>query len=70
MQEDAAERLRLLEEDARQRDDDLRSELLAASAWLEDKKTSRHDLGRMLEEVGQRLQGISPEATAQPNEEE
>lgn len=56
LQEDANERLRLLEEDARQRDDDLRAELLAVSAWLEDKKASRHDLGQMLEEIGQRLQ--------------
>lgn len=56
MQEDANERLRILEEEARRRDDDLRSELLAISAWLEDKKTSRHDLGQMLEEIGQRLQ--------------
>jgi hypothetical protein len=56
MQEDANERLRLLEEEARQRDDDLRAELLTLGAWLEDKKTSRHDLGRMLEEIAQRLQ--------------
>lgn len=56
MQEDANERLRVLEEEARHRDDDLRSELLTISAWLEDKKTSRHDLGQMLEEIGQRLQ--------------
>lgn len=56
MQTDAAERLRLLEEDARQRDDDLRAELLTVTAWLEDKKTSREALGRMLEEMGQRLQ--------------
>jgi hypothetical protein len=56
MEDDTAERLRLLEEAARERDDDLRSELLTLSAWLEDKKTSRHDLGRMLEEIGQRLQ--------------
>lgn len=62
MQEDANERLRVLEEEARRRDDDLRSELLTISAWLEDKKTSRHDLGQMLEEIGQRLQ-----ATAQAN---
>jgi hypothetical protein len=56
MQEEANERLRLLEEEARQRDDDLRAELLTLSAWLDDKKTSRHDLGRMLEEIAQRLQ--------------
>lgn len=62
LQDDTVERLRLLEEETRQRDDDLRSEVLTLSAWLEDKKASRHDLGRMLEEIGQRLQ-----ANAQAN---
>lgn len=62
LEDDTAERLRLLEDTARQRDDDLRNELLTLSAWLEDKKTSRHDLGHMLEEIGQRLQ-----ANAQAN---
>lgn len=56
LQEDANERLRVLEEETRRRDDDLRTELLTISAWLEDKKASRHDLGQMLEEIGQRLQ--------------
>lgn len=63
MQEDANERLRVLEEEARHRDDDLRSELLTISAWLEDKKTSRHDLGQMLEEIGQRLQATAQAGT-------
>jgi DNA anti-recombination protein RmuC len=62
LQEDSGERMRLLEEDARRRDDDLRSELLTVSAWLEDKKTSREGLGRMLEEMGQRLQAAPPQA--------
>jgi hypothetical protein len=71
MQEDASERLRLLEEEARQRDDDLRAELLTLSAWLDDKKTSRHDLGRMLEEIAQRLQASAQsEEPQRPNEEE
>ena len=69
MQEDANERLRILEEDARRRDDDLRSELLAISAWLEDKKTSRHDLGQMLEEIGQRLQASAQADTPMPTDE-
>lgn len=70
MQEEANERLRLLEEDARRRDDDLRAELLTVSAWLEDKKTSRHDLGQMLEEIGQRLQiSIQAAAPEQPEKE-
>jgi hypothetical protein len=71
MQEDASERLRLLEEEARQRDDDLRAELLTLSAWLDDKKASRHDLGRMLEEIAQRLQASAQsEESQRPNEEE
>jgi DNA anti-recombination protein RmuC len=60
LQDDATERMRLLDEDARQRDDGLRAELLTVSAWLEDKKTSRESLGRMLEEIGQRLQASAP----------
>ena len=70
MQEDNNERLRLLEEDARRRDDDLRSELLAISAWLEDKKASRHELGQMLEEIGQRLQVNKPAAATEATDEE
>jgi len=70
VQEDNNERLRLLEEDARRRDDDLRSELLAISAWLEDKKTSRHELGQMLEEIGQRLQVNKPASATEATDEE
>ena len=70
VQEDNNERLRLLEEDARRRDDDLRSELLAISAWLEDKKTSRHELGQMLEEIGQRLQVTKPASATEATDEE
>ena len=70
VQEDNNERHRLLEEDARRRDDDLRSELLAISAWLEDKKTSRHELGQMLEEIGQRLQVNKPAAATEATDEE
>lgn len=64
LQQEANERFRTLEEDARRRDDDLRAELLTVSAWLEDKKTSRHDLGQMLEEIGLKLQAA---ATANAN---
>lgn len=69
LREDSAERLRLLEQEARQRDDDLRSELLTVSAWLEDKKTSRETLGRMLEEMGQRLQANN-QTPPDPDDEE
>ncbi len=64
LQTESGDRIRQLEEKTRQRDDDLRSEMLAASAWLEDKKTSRHDLGQMLEEIGLKLQAA---ATANAN---
>lgn len=56
LQSELTERLQTAQEEARQRDDELRAELLALSAWLDDKKASRHDLGQMLEEIGQRLQ--------------
>ena len=68
MQEDINERFRALEEDARRRDDDLRSELLTVSAWLDDKKTSRHDLGQMLEEIGLRLQVATTANADQPSD--
>lgn len=70
LQEDTGERIRLLEEDARRRDDELRTELLTLSAWLEDKKASRHDLGRMLEEIGQRLQANGQIGATENDDEE
>ena len=70
MQQDINEHFRVLEEGTRRRDDDLRAELLAVSAWLEDRKTSRHDLGQMLEEIGVRLQTTTPVTTDQPSDEE
>lgn len=50
-----AERLRGAQTEARQRDDSLRQELLELAASLENKKTSRQDLGQMLIELGLRL---------------
>lgn len=70
LQDDMTERLRQMEEETRQRDDDLRNELLTLSAWLEDKKTSRHDLGQMLEEIGQRLQAKVQAGAADDSDEE
>lgn len=49
------ERTRTLQTEARQRDDGLRQELLSIAASLENKKTSRQDLGQMLMELGLRL---------------
>lgn len=70
LQEDTCERIRLLEEDARKRDDELRTELLTLSAWLEDKKASRHDLGRMLEEVGRQLRTGNQKDVVESDDEE
>jgi hypothetical protein len=70
MQEEANERLRLLEDETRQRDDSLRVELLTLSSWLDDKKASRHDLGRMLAEIGQRLQADAQQENGEPSAEE
>jgi DNA repair exonuclease SbcCD ATPase subunit len=55
MGSEQAERLRNLQAEARQRDDGLRQELLNMTAALENKKTSRQDLGQMLVELGLRL---------------
>jgi hypothetical protein len=49
------ERTRSLQSETRQRDDGLRQEFLSLAAALEDKKTSRHDLGQMLIELGLRV---------------
>ncbi|GAB4147596.1 MAG: hypothetical protein Fur0021_06640 [Candidatus Promineifilaceae bacterium] len=64
---DQSNRLLAFQNEARQRDEDLRQELLTLSAWLDDKKTSRHDLGQMLVTLGQNLQGRS-EAAPQEND--
>ena len=57
-----SDRLLAAQEEARQRNGDLRQELLTLSAWLDDKKASRHDLGQMLADVGQQLQQESKSA--------
>lgn len=64
IQRELGDRMHHSQEEARQRDDELRNETLALSAWLEDNKASRYDLGRMLEEVGQRLQFVAQNAAA------
>lgn len=64
---DQSNRLLAFQNEARQRDEDLRQELLTLSAWLDDKKTSRHDLGQMLVAMGQNLQGRG-EAAPQEND--
>lgn len=64
---DQSNRLLAFQNEARQRDEDLRQELLTLSAWLDDKKTSRLDLGQMLVTMGQNLQGRG-EAAPQEND--
>jgi chromosome segregation ATPase len=49
--------LRKLAAELRQQNQDLRNDLTAALNALEDKKTSRSDLGDLLEEMGMRLKG-------------
>lgn len=49
------EHWRTLQAESRQRNEHLRQELLSLAAALEHHKISRHELGRMLQEVGQRL---------------
>lgn len=49
------ERLRNLQTETRQRDENLRQELLSIASSMDNKKTSRHDLGQMLMELGLRL---------------
>jgi hypothetical protein len=69
VREDLIERLLTKQTESRQRDDALRRELLALSAWLDNTKTSRMQLGEMLMHVGQQLQengenGPKPEIAA------
>ncbi len=61
---DQSERLRGLQTEARQRDDSLRQELLDLAASLDNKKTSRQDLGQMLIELGLRLRRDSDASLA------
>lgn len=53
--QEQGDRLRQLQNDSRQRNNSLRQELLMLAASLEDNKISRHELGHMLQELGQRL---------------
>ncbi|KAA3665140.1 MAG: hypothetical protein DWQ04_02155 [Chloroflexi bacterium] len=61
---DLSERLLTMQAESQQRDNDLRQELLTMVAWLDNKKTTRLDLGQMLIEVGQQLQSNGEATTA------
>lgn len=56
--------IRRMQNESRQRDDDLRQELLTVSNWLDNKLTPRHNLGQMLIEIGQQLQSDNGNAAA------
>lgn len=56
MRSSLSDQIRRMQNDSRQRDDDLRQELLTVSNWLDNKLTPRQDLGQMLIEIGQQLQ--------------
>lgn len=56
--------------EARQRDDDLRQEMLALGAMLDKKKTGRAELGELLVQLGRQLQeNEGSTAVPAPNEE-
>lgn len=55
MNADYKTRLRAAQAEARQQDEQLRQELIQMAGTLDGRKTSRHDLGRMLLELSQRL---------------
>ena len=60
--------IRRMQNESRQRDDDLRQELLTVSNWLDNKLTPRLNLGQMLIDIGQQLQSDNGN-TASPEDE-
>ena len=69
LRDDITSHIRRAQNESRQRDDDLRQELLTVSSWLDGKLTPRQDLGQMLMEVAQRLQSDTPSQTNAPENE-
>ena len=63
------EQIRRTQNESRQRDDDLRQELLTVSSWLDNKLTPRQDLGQLLVELGQQLQKDTNNADDAPSSE-
>ncbi|MCA9956149.1 MAG: hypothetical protein H6657_25760 [Ardenticatenaceae bacterium] len=63
-----SDQIRRMQNESRQRDDDLRQELLTVSNWLDNKLTPRLNLGQMLIEIGQQLQSDNGDASS-PEEE-
>jgi hypothetical protein len=58
-----------MQNESRQRDDDLRQELLTVSSWLDNKLTPRKDLGQLLMELGQHLQSDASHDNGSPQNE-
>ncbi len=67
LEHDLIERLLTAQEESQGRDNDLRQELLTISAWLDDKKASRRDLGTMLVEIGEELRQENIAKDGQPD---
>lgn len=59
-----SDQIRRMQNESRQRDDDLRQELLTVSNWLDNKLTPRLNLGQMLIEIGQQLQSDNGNASS------
>ena len=64
-----SEQIRRGQNESRQRDDDLRQELLTVSSWLDNKLTPRKDLGQLLMELGQHLQNDAQNDDGSPQNE-
>ena len=65
---DLGKRLADFRSEARQRDDDLRQEMLALGAMLDKQKTGRAELGELLVKLGQQLQDNVDETAVPPKE--
>ena len=50
-----SERVRSLQTESRQRTNNLRQEVLTLAGELSNNKVSRHEMGQLLQEMGQRL---------------
>lgn len=69
LRDNVSNQIRRLQNESRQRDDDLRQELLTVSSWLDSKLTPRQDLGQMLMEIAQRLQSDTSNQADAPQKE-
>jgi predicted nucleic acid-binding Zn-ribbon protein len=63
LREMVSEQVRRAQSESRQRDDDLRQEMLALGSMLDNKLTPRNDLAQLLIEVGQNLKTNAGESS-------